>query len=89
MTAYQGRFRGRTAIITGGASGLGRAVAKRIGLEGGRVCLWDLNPAALAEACAEIGGADGIALDVSDHAAVERATLEAREHLGGRIDILV
>ena len=45
---YAGRFAGRTAIITGGASGLGLEAAKRIVAEGGKVCLWDLNPDALA-----------------------------------------
>ena len=40
---YAGRFAGRTAVITGGASGLGLEAAKRITQEGGKVCLWDLN----------------------------------------------
>ena len=47
---YAGRFAGRTAVITGGASGLGLEAAKRITQEGGKVCLWDLNPDALASA---------------------------------------
>ena len=89
MTSYPGRFDGRTAIITGGASGLGLAVARRIVAEGGRVCLWDLNPEALAEAREQIEGAHTIAIDVSDHVAVERAALEAAEHLGGRVDVLI
>ena len=49
MTIYSGRFANRTAIITGGASGLGLEAAKRITAEGGKVCLWDLNPEALAD----------------------------------------
>ena len=58
MTLYPDRFAGRTAIITGGASGLGRAVAKRFVAEGGKVALWDVNADWLAEAKAdeEIGG---------------------------------
>jgi NAD(P)-dependent dehydrogenase (short-subunit alcohol dehydrogenase family) len=42
-TVYPNRFSGRTAVITGGASGLGKAVAARIVAEGGQVCLWDLD----------------------------------------------
>src|SRR6266567_2735746 len=52
---YAGRFSGRNAIITGGASGLGLEAAKRIAAEGGKVCLWDLNPEALANAQKESG----------------------------------
>jgi len=47
---YAGRFAGRNAIITGGASGLGLEAAKRITAEGGKVSLWDLNPDSLAAA---------------------------------------
>ena len=39
MSVYAGRFSGRAAIVTGGASGLGKAVAKRIVAEGGTVAL--------------------------------------------------
>jgi NAD(P)-dependent dehydrogenase (short-subunit alcohol dehydrogenase family) len=38
MTIYPGRFNNRTAIVTGGASGLGLEAAKRITAEGGKVC---------------------------------------------------
>jgi len=89
VSAYEGRFAGRTAIVTGGASGLGRAVAARIVAESGRVSLWDMNPEALAEAREAIEGAHTVAIDVSDQVAVERAATEAHEALGGRIDILV
>jgi 3-oxoacyl-[acyl-carrier protein] reductase len=50
MTVYSGRFTGRTAVITGGASGVGRQIAQRITAEGGRVSLWDLNADALEAA---------------------------------------
>ena len=82
------RFEGRAAIITGGASGLGCAVAKRIIAEGGRVCLWDNNQEALDEVGAEIGAAQTRMLDVSDADAVTEAAHLANEVLG-RIDILV
>ncbi|WCM26212.1 SDR family oxidoreductase [Sphingomonas sp. QA11] len=88
MTLYQGRFEGRTAIVTGGASGLGREVARRITAEGGRVMLWDLHPGGLEEAKADVGTSDAIAFDVADNAAVERAAAESLALLG-HIDILV
>jgi 3-oxoacyl-[acyl-carrier protein] reductase len=86
--SYAGRFAGRTAIVTGGASGLGRDVARRITAEGGRVALWDLNPDGLAEAAAELDGAHQVVLDVADRAAVADAAAASLAVLG-RIDILV
>jgi 3-oxoacyl-[acyl-carrier protein] reductase len=88
MSIYAGRFAGRAAIVTGGASGLGKAVAKRIVAEGGTVALWDLNPEALAAAKDEIGAADVQALDVSDPAAVEAAAKASGTALG-KVDVLV
>ena len=85
---YAGRFAGRTAVITGGASGLGLEAAKRVTQEGGKVCLWDLNPDALATAKKESGAVHAIALDVSDAKAVEAAAAEAKKALG-KIDILI
>ena len=88
MSAYQGRFTGRTAVVTGGASGLGKASAARIVAEGGKVVLWDLNPETLKAAAEEVGATAVVALDVSDPAAVEAAAKTSHEALG-RIDILV
>ena len=88
MTPYQGRFSGRTAIVTGGASGLGKASAARIIAEGGQVSLWDLNPDTLATAAAEIGAKHTVALDVADADAVSDAARSAHEALGG-LDILI
>lgn len=85
---YAGRFEGRTAVITGGASGLGLGAAKRITQEGGKVCLWDLDPDALAKAKKESGAVHVVALDVSDAQAVEAAANESRKVLG-KIDILI
>jgi 3-oxoacyl-[acyl-carrier protein] reductase len=85
---YQGRFAGRTAIITGGASGLGLETAKRITAEGGKVSLWDLNGETLAAARKETGAVHSVALDVSDAKAVEAAAAESAKALG-RVDILV
>lgn len=84
----QGRFAGRTAIITGGASGLGLETARRITAEGGKVCLWDLDAAALQAAKQESGAVHAIALDVSDAQAVEAAASESAKLLG-KVDVLV
>jgi NAD(P)-dependent dehydrogenase (short-subunit alcohol dehydrogenase family) len=81
------RFQGRTAIVTGGASGIGLAVATRLAREGARVSLWDLNQDALAEA--EALTTDTQALDVSDPAQVERAMAATVTALGGKLDVLV
>jgi len=83
-----GRFAGRTAIITGGASGLGLETAKRITAEGGKVSLWDLNAEALAAAKKETGAVHTLAIDVSQAAAVEAGVTESAKALG-KVDILV
>jgi 3-oxoacyl-[acyl-carrier protein] reductase len=88
MSVYAGRFAGRNAIITGGASGLGKQVAARIVAEGGQVALWDLNPEALAATKEEVGAAHVVALDVSDYAAVAAAAKETAAALG-KVDILI
>jgi 3-oxoacyl-[acyl-carrier protein] reductase len=88
MTVFAGRFEGRTAIITGGASGAGRCVAERILAEGGKVALWDLNADALQTTKGAIGASHVEALDVSDPDAVAEAAAATNSALG-RIDILV
>ncbi len=88
MSVFAGRFAGRTGIVTGGASGLGRAVAARIVAEGGRVALWDCDAAALAEATDETGAEVGTVVDVADPASVAQAA-EAAAHAFGRVDVLV
>jgi len=82
-------FKGRTAAITGGAAGIGLAVARRMVASGARVALWDRDPKALADAKAQIGGETlCVALDVSDGDAVARAT-EATAAAFGGIDALI
>lgn len=88
MSVYQGRFAGRCAVITGGASGLGKDVARRIIAEGGKAVLWDRNADALAATKDEIGATHVVALDVSDADAVAAAAKESAEVLG-KIDVLV
>ncbi len=85
---WLGRFAGRCAVVTGGAGGLGRAVAARIVAEGGKVVLWDLNAEHLAATQVEIGASGVVALDVSNQAEVSAAAKTSAEILG-KIDILV
>jgi 2-dehydro-3-deoxy-L-rhamnonate dehydrogenase (NAD+) len=75
------RFSGRVAFVTGGASGIGAAVAKRLDDEGARVASLDLEPVSP-------NGVLPLAGDVSRSAEVEAAVAEARRELGP-IDILV
>ncbi len=82
-------FKDRTAAVTGGAAGIGLAVARRLAASGARVALWDRDPKALADAKAQIGGETVcVALDVSDADAVARATETTAAAFGG-IDALV
>jgi 2-dehydro-3-deoxy-L-rhamnonate dehydrogenase (NAD+) len=80
--------RGRAAAVTGGASGIGLAIARRLHASGARLSLWDARADALAAAAAELGGAHTAQVDVRDYAAVERARGATLAALG-RLDILV
>ncbi len=80
---------GRCAIVTGGAQGIGRAIAQRLIASGAKVRVWDRDDRLLAAAVAALGSsATGDAIDVTDPAAVARATRSALE-VYGRIDVLV
>lgn len=82
-------FKHRTAVVTGGAAGIGLAVAKRLAQSGARVALWDRDARALAEAKLSLGdGAITCELEVTDPAAVEGAARSTAEAFG-RIDALV
>ncbi|MBX7493315.1 SDR family oxidoreductase [Qipengyuania sp. 1NDW9] len=80
---------GRVAIITGAASGMGRAMARLFASEGARVAVTDLDRAACEAVAKECGdNARAYALDVSDKEAIETVVGQIAEDFGG-IDILV
>jgi len=68
------RFAGKRAVVTGGLSGIGEAVVKRIESEGGRVAIWDVN--------------GGIKTNIADFSSVMNAAEQTIKQIGG-IDILV
>ena len=70
-------------VVTGGASGLGLAVASRIVVSGGKAVLLDVNEAQGSAAAAKLGDRAGfIATDVTDESAVNRAIDHAKERMG-------
>jgi 2-dehydro-3-deoxy-L-rhamnonate dehydrogenase (NAD+) len=84
-------LKGRVAVVTGGAQGIGFATAERMLQSGARVVLWDHNAAQLAsatEALAAFGAVSGQAVELTDDAAVAAATAQVLAG-HGRIDILV
>lgn len=83
---FPGRFEGQRAIVTGGAAGIGLAIAQRLAAEGARVIVWDRDAAAIE--AARSPAIDGIALDLVKPAAVEAAAKTTAEALGG-VDVLV
>lgn len=87
MNAASGRLAGKTAIVTGGARGLGRAIAARFVAEGARVFLTDIDPA-VRETAREIGGVDGLIHDVTDESNWQ-AVIDRVADAGTPLDILV
>ena len=84
-----GELVGMAGVITGGSSGIGRALAEAFTAAGARVAILDVDGAAAVGAAAEIGGgALGLAGDVTDEVRVREAFAEAAETFGG-FDFLV
>lgn len=78
---------GKTALVTGAASGIGRAVAERLAHAGARVLVHDLAPSA-RDVAQSLGGVF-LQADLADPEAVRRLAQEALEAANGRVDILV
>jgi NAD(P)-dependent dehydrogenase (short-subunit alcohol dehydrogenase family) len=79
---------GRTALVTGGTSGIGRAVVERLRREGMAVAFIGRDALRGAEVAAATGAAF-IAADARDRAACDRSVDEALAHLGGRLELFV
>ena len=80
---------GQVAVITGGAQGIGFAIARRLVASGAKVSLWDMNAELLAAAAAELGAAAStVAVNITSYDAVTAAVAEVEAKLG-KLDILV
>jgi 2-dehydro-3-deoxy-L-rhamnonate dehydrogenase (NAD+) len=80
---------GRTAVVTGGAQGFGRAITERFVASGAKVAIWDADQPLAEKTAKEIGsGVTAFKVDVTDPANVEKTRDETLQALG-KIDILV
>jgi 2-hydroxycyclohexanecarboxyl-CoA dehydrogenase len=86
------RFEGKTAIVTGGASGIGLGIASELAASGAAVWLFDVDAAAASRACSEVGARGGTAaasdVDVTDLDAAVAAFADVAGRAGG-VDIVV
>ena len=83
-----GLFKGRTAIVTGGARGIGLACAGKIVAGGGRVALWDRDTERAKQSAASLGDAIAVQVDVTDTQSIASALAATEKELAAP-DILV
>ncbi|GGL92453.1 MULTISPECIES: SDR family NAD(P)-dependent oxidoreductase [Micromonospora] len=81
------RFQDRVAFITGGASGLGAAAARRFAAEGARVVIADINAEGAERVADELPDAFAVTVDTSEAASVEQGIADAMQRYG-RIDVI-
>ena len=90
--SFERRFQGRVAIVTGGASGIGLGIAKRMARESGSVVLADINEEALAQAKEAMGELAGLVktfhVDITKEDEVERLVGSVAEEFG-QLDVVV
>lgn len=82
------RFSGKVAVVTGGSSGIGKAIAQRFAKEGAKVVIVGRKEAALQEVAAADENISYVAGDITQDAAVEKVIDTVREKFG-RLDILI
>lgn len=88
MNFNSNRYEGRVAIVTGGADGIGKAIAIRLAEEGAKVCIFDKDIELLEKTIQEVPGSSSFQVDISDDSAVSSAfdeVVNAEE----KIDIVV
>jgi 2-hydroxycyclohexanecarboxyl-CoA dehydrogenase len=87
------RLDSKVALVTGGASGIGKATVLALARAGARVFCADMNEAGGAATAAEAGGAglkvEYLKVDVTDSASIDACAAAALQRAGGRVDVLV
>ncbi|MEO3778590.1 glucose 1-dehydrogenase [Micromonospora sp. B11E3] len=81
------RFQGRVVFVTGGASGLGEAAARRFAAEGARVVIADIDAEGVRRVADGLADAHAVTVDTGDAGSVERAVAEAVDRYG-RLDVI-
>lgn len=82
------KLEGKVAIVTGGSSGIGRAIAERFAHNGSNVIIAGRNEDALKKVCEENSNISYVAGDITDSAIVEKLVNKAKDEFG-RLDIIV